>query len=153
MIRGSAIGRNFAFLRCYAAAQSVVALPSSDEEGACQRHAGENYVSFEISNQWISKREFELSPNRIEMQKLCPLNLWGHSFVICCAAAAGSRHCRQHGSSWVQAEPANTESMSLKSMGSWIRRSKHGSCWDQTHSVWHGSCWVRAQPALGGRGR
>ena len=31
---------------------------------------GENYVSFEILNQWISKREFEISPNRTEIKKL-----------------------------------------------------------------------------------
>ena len=50
---------------------------------------GENYISFEISNQWISKREFEISSNRTETKKLCPLNLWGHSFVIYNTAVAG----------------------------------------------------------------
>ena len=54
---------------------------------------GENYESFDVLNLWASKREFEISPDRIETQKLCPLNLWGHSFVICCAAANGSGHC------------------------------------------------------------
>ena len=52
----------------------------------------QTYVSFEILNQWISKRELEISPNRIETKKLCPLNLWGHSFVIPSAAAAGRGH-------------------------------------------------------------
>ena len=70
-------------------------MPSSDEEGACQRQAeGENSVSFEILNQWISKREFEISQNQIETQNPCPSNLWGQEFVFISAAAAGSRHCR-----------------------------------------------------------
>ncbi len=52
---------------------------------------GENYVSFEISNQWISKRESELRPHRIETQNPRPLNLWGRGFVIYNTAVAGCR--------------------------------------------------------------
>ena len=47
-------------------------------------------ISFEILNQWISKRGFEISPNRIETKNPCPLNLWGHGFVFMNTAVAGS---------------------------------------------------------------
>ena len=90
---------------------------------------GENYIRFEILNQWISKRGLEISLNRIETQNPCPLNLWGHGFVISFTAAAGNRHCRQHGSYRKRAQPATTESTTLKLMGSWIRRIQHGSSW------------------------
>ena len=60
--------------------------------------AGRGYrppdMSFEILNQWISKRGLEISLNRIETQNPCPLNLWGHGFVFINTAVAGSRHCR-----------------------------------------------------------
>ena len=52
---------------------------------------GENHVSFDALNLWASKREPVISPNRIEPQNSCPLNLWGHEFVFPCAAAAGCR--------------------------------------------------------------
>ena len=55
---------------------------------------GENYVSFEILNQWISKRESVASQNRIETQNPRPLNLWGRGFVYSNTAVIGCRHCR-----------------------------------------------------------
>ena len=52
---------------------------------------GENYMSFEILNQWISKRGFVLYSNRIETQNLRPLSLWGRGFVIYNTAVAACR--------------------------------------------------------------
>ena len=64
-------------------------------------------ISFEILNQWISKRGFVISWNRIETKNFCLLNLWRQEFVIYNAAAAGSRHSRQSGSCWKRALPAD----------------------------------------------
>ena len=64
-------------------------MPSSDEEGACQRQAeGENHVSFDALNLWASKRELEISQNRIETKNSCLLNLWRQEFVIYNTAVA-----------------------------------------------------------------
>ena len=49
---------------------------------------GESYVSFDALNLWASKREFEISPNRIETQNSRLLNLWGREFVISFTAVA-----------------------------------------------------------------
>ena len=49
---------------------------------------GESYVSFEILNQWISKRESEISSNRTETQNPRPLNQLGRGFVFYNTAVA-----------------------------------------------------------------
>ena len=68
---------------------------------------GEKDISFEILNQWISKRKLEISLNRIETQNPCPLSLWGHGFAFVNTVVAASRHCRQNGSSWKRAQPVD----------------------------------------------
>ena len=49
-------------------------------------------ISFDAFNLWASKRESELRLNRIGTQKPCPLNLWGHGFVIYNTVVAGVKH-------------------------------------------------------------
>ena len=46
-------------------------------------------VSMKALNLWAFMRGFEVYDNRIGTKKPCPLNLWGHGFVVFIAAAVG----------------------------------------------------------------
>ncbi len=88
-------------------------------------------ISFEILNQWISKRGFQISWNRIETQNSRPLNLWGRGFVIYSAAAIGSGH------SLPARQLLNTGS-ACRLIAPILagRNQQRGSNWDQTPCVW-----------------
>ena len=53
-----------------------------------QLEAGTAVMSFDALNLWASKRELEISQNRIETKNSCLLNLWRQEFVIYNTAVA-----------------------------------------------------------------
>ena len=53
-----------------------------------QLEVGTAGMSFDALNLWASKRELEISQNRIETKNSCLLNLWRQEFVIYNTAVA-----------------------------------------------------------------